>query len=166
MFEQRQINKILDLLNSLNNRTKIYFGCDSVRKWNNGHWIATYATILIIHKNSKNGCSVFYTKTHEIDYDNNASKPRMRLMNETYKVCEVYLQLYPYISQYDIEIHLDINTQPKYGSSCVSKEAAGYVYGLTGRKPKLKPNSFAASRGAHGIVHGKCEPYFSNDDYV
>ena len=57
-------------------------------------------------------------------------------MNEAYKVCVpfqeksfvstspfAYLQLQPFISKYKSEIHLDINTAPKFGSSCVAKEA-------------------------------------------
>ena len=67
-------------------------------------------------------------------------------MNEAYKVCEAYLQLQPFISKYKSEIHLDINTEPKFGSSCVAKEASGYVYGLTGQKPKL--NQIVLQRAA------------------
>ena len=33
MFEEDQIKQILDTLDSLNSRTRIYFGCDSIRKW-------------------------------------------------------------------------------------------------------------------------------------
>ncbi len=163
MFSEDQIRKIQNTLDSVNNRTRIYFGCDSVRKWRGAYWDATYATIVVIHKNSNSGCRLFYNVSSERDYDRNASRPRMRLMNETYKVCEAYLQLEPYITDYKTEIHLDINTEPKHGSSCVAKEASGYVYGLTGQKPKLKPDSFAASCGAHGIAHGKCENIFSNN---
>jgi len=50
---------------------------------------------------------------------------------------------------------LDISTNPKYGSNCAAAEAAGYVLGVTGIEPKLKPESWAASFGADGIVHGK-----------
>ena len=160
MFEEDQIKQILETLDSLNSRTRIYFGCDSIRKWKGKNWQATYATIVAIHKNANSGCALFYYTSSEIDYDNNASKPRMRLMNEAYKVCEAYLQLQPFISKYKSEIHLDINTEPKFGSSCVAKEASGYVYGLTGQKPKLKPDSFAASCGAHGIAHGRCDNIF------
>ena len=100
MFEEDQIKQILDTLDSLNSRTRIYFGCDSIRKWKGKNWHATYATIVAIHKNANSGCALFYYTSNEIDYDNNASKPRMRLMNEAYKVCEAYLQLQPFISKY------------------------------------------------------------------
>ena len=60
MFAEDQISEILYTLGSLNRRTRIYFGCDSVRKWKDKHWHATYATIVAIHKNSNNGCALFY----------------------------------------------------------------------------------------------------------
>ena len=50
MFEEDQIKQILDTLDSLNSRTRIYFGCDSIRKWKGKNWHATYATIVAIHK--------------------------------------------------------------------------------------------------------------------
>ena len=50
--------------------------------------------------------------------------------------------------EYPIEIHLDINTEKEHGSSCAASEAAGYVLGMTGIEPKLKPEAFASSFGA------------------
>jgi predicted RNase H-related nuclease YkuK (DUF458 family) len=44
---------------------------------------------------------------------------------------------------------------PKHGSNCAASEAAGYVLGMTGIEPKLKPESWAASFGADGVVHGR-----------
>ena len=72
----------------------------------------------------------------------------MRLMNEVQKVCELYVQLAPFIDEFDIEIHCDISTDTKNGSNCVATQAAGYVLGVTGITPKLKPDAFAASFGA------------------
>jgi predicted RNase H-related nuclease YkuK (DUF458 family) len=77
------------------------------------------------------------------------------MMNEVSKVCQLYTQLAPFIDEYDIEIHLDINTDPKHGSNCAANEAAGFVLGMTGIEPKLKPESWAASFGADGIAHGR-----------
>ena len=83
------------------------------------------------------------------------NRPSMRLMNETMKVCEAYTQLIPWIDGFDIEIHLDINTDPMEGSHFIAQQAAGYVLGVTGIEPKLKPEGFAASYGADGIAHGR-----------
>ena len=107
--------------------------------------------------NGNNGCRLFSHESTEIDYDVRQNRPKMRLMHETQKVCEAYLQLAPLIDEFDIEIHLDINTDPQAGSNCVAKEAAGYVLGMTGLEPKLKPDSFAASYGADGVAHGRSQ---------
>ena len=54
---------------------------------------------------------------------------------------------------------MDINTDPMEGSSCVAQQAAGYVLGVTGIEPKLKPEGFAASHGADGVAHGRSNKY-------
>ena len=41
------------------------------------------------------------------------------------------------------------------GSHFIAQQAAGYVLGVTGIEPKLKPEGFAASYGADGIAHGR-----------
>jgi len=120
-----------------------------------GRWHARYATVAIIHKNGKNGCRIFSNVSIEADYDLKKNRPKMRMMNEVSKVCSLYTQLAPFIDEYDIEIHLDINTDPKHGSNCAANEAAGFVLGMTGIEPKLKPDSWAASFGADGVAHGR-----------
>lgn len=155
MFTQQQIEELVDLLYTLDNSTKIYLGCDSVRFVRNGRKYARYATVAIVHINGKNGCKIFSSKTIEPDYDLKKNRPSIRLMNEVMKVCELYNQLAPLIDQFPIEIHLDLNTDPVHGSNCVAAQAAGYVVGVTGLEPKLKPFSWAASFGADAVVNGK-----------
>lgn len=155
MFTQKQIEDMVDLLAVLNSDTKIYLGCDSVRFRKDGRWYARYATVAIVHMNGNRGCRLFSTKSVEPDYDLKKNRPSMRLMNEVMKVCELYTQLAPFIDEYDVEIHIDVNTDPKHGSNCVASQAAGYVLGVTGIEPKLKPDGFAASYGADGVAHGR-----------
>jgi len=155
MFTQTQIEEIVNLLLTLSPDTKVYLGCDSVRFNRNNRWYARYATVAIIHMNGNNGCRIFNNISVEPDYDLKKNRPKMRMMNEVSKVCELYNQLAPYIDEFDIEIHLDINTDPKHGSNCAASEAAGFVLGVTGIEPKLKPESWAASFGADAVVHGR-----------
>ena len=157
MFNNKQIEQIVNLLTTLNSNTKIYFGCDSVRVIKKNVWYARYATVVIVHKNGNNGCRLFSVESTEVDYDVRQNRPKMRLMHEAMKVCDAYLQLIPFIDEFDCEIHLDINTDPQAGSNCVAKEAAGYVLGMTGVEPKLKPHGFAASYGADGVAHGRSQ---------
>lgn len=155
MFSQEQVEKIVDLLIGLDKTSKVYLGCDSVRFMKDGRWYARYATVAIVHMNGKNGCRIFNNISVEPDFDVKKNRPKMRMMNEVSKVCQLYTQLIPFIDEYDVEIHLDINTDPKHGSNCAANEAAGYVLGMTGIEPKLKPESWAASFGADGIAHGR-----------
>lgn len=159
-FSPKQVEEIVDLLATLDNTTKIYFGCDSVRTRKNGRWYANYATVFIVHMNGKNGCRLFSHLSTEPDFDVKISRPKMRMMKEVQKVCELYTQLIPFIDEFEIEVHLDINTDPKHGSNCAATEAAGYVLGVTGLSEtqiKLKPESFAASFGADAAAHGRFE---------
>ena len=155
MFTKSQVEEMVELLINLDTSTKIYLGCDSVRTRKGNRNIARYATVAIVHMNGKNGCRIFSNISYENDYDVKKNRPKMRMMNEVQKVCALYNQLIPFIDEYDVEIHLDINTNPKHGSNCAASEAAGYVLGMTGVEPKLKPDSWAASFGADGIVHGR-----------
>ncbi len=153
MFSEKQVEAIVDLLYTLENTTKVYLGCDSVRFRKNDRWYARYATVAIVHMNGKNGCRIFSNISVEADFDLKKNRPKIRMMNEVSKVCSLYTQLAPFIDEYDVEIHLDIATDPKFGSNCAAQEAAGMVLGYTGIVPKLKPNSFAASFGADHITN-------------
>ena len=148
MFAQKQIEDLVDLLYGLTEDTKIYIGTDSVRFRQDGRWYAKYASVCVVHMNGKNGCRVFKHRSIEPDYDLKKNRPSIRLMNEVMKSCELYTQLAPFIDEFDVEIHVDINLDEKHGSNCAAKQAAGYVLGTTGIEPVFKPNSFAASFGA------------------
>lgn len=151
MFTQKQIEDLVELLYSLNEDTKIYIGTDSVRFKQDGRWFAKYASVCVVHMNGNKGCKVFKHRTIEPDYDLKKNRPSMRLMNEVIKSCELYTQLAPFIDEFDVEIHCDVNTNPIHGSNCVATQAAGYVLGVTGLNEdqiKLKPHAFCASFGA------------------
>ena len=149
VFPENKVEEILEFLNTVSPESKIYLGCDSYKfRKKNGRFFATFTLVVIIHKNNANGCKVFYHNTTEEVYDNVPGRPSYRLMQEVYKVSALYLQLYPLIGDRDVEIHLDINPDKKHGSSCVVTQAVGYVRGVCGFDPKIKPEAFAASYGA------------------
>lgn len=153
MFTQAQIEELVDLLYSLNKDTKIYIGTDSVRFRKDGRWFAKYATVCVVHMNGNRGCRVFKYRSVEADYDLKKNRPSTRLMNEVMKSCELYIQLAPFVDEFDVEIHCDVNTDPKHGSNCVATQAAGYVLGVTGVEPKMKPEAFAASFAGDHYAH-------------
>jgi len=128
--------------------TKIYLGVDSERFNMNGIWYADYITAIVVHINGNNGCKIFGEVQRERDYDQKKSKPRYRLMNEVYKVSELYLKLADVLDGREVEVHLDINPNEMHGSSCVINEAVGYIRGTCNVIPLVKPNAFAASYAA------------------
>jgi predicted RNase H-related nuclease YkuK (DUF458 family) len=133
MLTEFDIENLVDLLSKLSTDTKVYLGCDSIRFIDKkGTRMARYATVLIVHMNGNKGCKIFSNISYEKDFDIKKSRPKMRLLNEVRKVCELYHQVIPFIDEYEVEVHLDINTDPKHGSNCVAQEAAGYVLGMTG----------------------------------
>jgi predicted RNase H-related nuclease YkuK (DUF458 family) len=128
--------------------TKIYLGADSFRYREGKQWWAEYTVALVIHVNGNNGCKIFGEVSRERDYDHKLSKPSMRLMNEVYKVSEVFQRLAPELEDYHVEVHLDINPDEHAGSSCVITQAIGYIRGTCNVIPLVKPNAFAASYAA------------------
>ena len=142
------IQEVKDYIEKQGPNTKIYIGGDSERFRSNGVWFAEYYTVLIVHIDGKHGCKVFGEITKERDFDQKKNKPRMRLMNEVMKVADLYLKLGDILEERDVQIHLDINPNEKYGSSCVISEAIGYIKGMCNVTPLVKPNSWAASHCA------------------
>lgn len=72
----------------------------------------------------------------------------MRLMNEVYRVSELFQNLAPALADREVEVHLDINPNELHGSSCVVQQAIGYIRGTCNVVPMVKPRAFAASYAA------------------
>lgn len=146
------IQEIKEFVERCDPTTKIYIGCDSERYKVGKQWYADYILAVVVHINGNNGCKIFGAIQKEMDFDQKYNRPRMRLMNEVYKVAELYLELAQEIPN-DIEVHLDINPNENYGSSCVINEAVGYIRGMCNVVPLVKPNAFAASYAADRMKH-------------
>lgn len=142
------INEVKEFIDAQGPGTKVYIGADSSRFSLDGKWYADYTLAIVVHINGNNGCKIFGEVQREVDYDQKKDKPRMRLMNEVYKVSDLYIKLFDALENPDIEVHLDINPNELYGSSCVAKEAIGYITGMCNVIPMVKPRAFAASYAA------------------
>ena len=142
------MNEVREFIEAQSPETKIYIGCDSERMKINKIWYADYILAIVVHINGNNGCKLFGEVVRERDYDQKQSKPRYRLMNEVYKVSELYLKLADVLIDRDVEVHLDINPNEMTGSSCVINEAIGYIKGTCDVIPLVKPQAFAASYAA------------------
>jgi len=128
--------------------TKIYLGADSERSRINGIWYADYTVAVVVHIDGCHGCKIFGEFNREKDYDQRKDKPALRLMQEVYKVSEMFHKLADVIEDRHVEVHLDINPDQRYGSSCVIQQAIGYIKGTCNVEPMVKPKAFAASYAA------------------
>lgn len=145
--EKLNLDEIVKFIEQQDPDTKVYVGCDSERHKIKGTWFADYITVVVVHLAGRHGCKVFGAVQRERDYDQNKNKPAIRLMTEVYKASALYIELAKVIAN-DMEVHLDINPNRDYGSSCVVDQAVGYVRGVCGVIPKIKDEAFAASYAA------------------
>ena len=145
---QLDIEVVKDYIRNSSRESKIYIGGDSERFIKDDLWYADYATVVVIHKDGNKGCKIFGEVTRERDYDYKVGRPSIRLMNEVTKVANLYYRLADAIGDRPCEIHLDINPDDRYGSSCVVTQAVGYIMGTCNMRPKIKPDAFAASIAA------------------
>ena len=142
------LNEVKEFIAKQSPQTKIYIGCDSERILIGEKWYADYILAIVVHIDGKHGCKLFGEVVRERDFDQKQNRPRMRLMNEVYKVSDLYLRLVDVIIDREVEVHLDINPNEMYGSSCVINEAIGYIRGTCNVIPMIKPKAFAASYAA------------------
>jgi predicted RNase H-related nuclease YkuK (DUF458 family) len=128
--------------------TKVYIGADSACFKMDGKWYADYTLAVVVHIDGNHGCKIFGEVQRELVYDQKRSKPAMRLMSEVYKVSELFQNLSSVLEDRHVEVHLDINPDERYGSSCVVQQAIGYIKGTCNVTPMVKPKAFAASYAA------------------
>jgi predicted RNase H-related nuclease YkuK (DUF458 family) len=146
--KEMNIEEVKQYIQDQSLETKVYIGADSERFLINNLWHADYTLAVVVHKDGNRGCKIFGEIQRERDFDQQRDKPRMRLMNEVYKVAELYMKLADVLEDRHVEVHLDINPDEHHGSSCVISEATGYIRGMCNVVPMVKPNAFAASYAA------------------
>ena len=142
------LDEIRNAISELSKDSRIYIGCDSERFKQKGIWYSRYVTVVVLHLDSNHGCKVFGKKDVEKDLDYNKSKPILRMMNEVYRASNLYIELEDVLKDKDVQIHLDINPDEKFGSYVAYNQAIGYVKGVCDITPITKPNAFASSKVA------------------
>jgi predicted RNase H-related nuclease YkuK (DUF458 family) len=142
------MNQVIEYIKSSSEQSKIYIGADSECYKKHGKWFVDYTVAIVIHKDGNKGCKVFGKTDSEQEFDKKKNKPALRLMNEVYRATQMYLDLADYIGDRHCEVHLDISPEATNGSSCVIQQATGYVRGMCGFTPKVKPDAFSASYAA------------------
>ena len=147
------LEEVKEYIRKQSPETKIYLGADSERFRMDNKWYADYTLAVVVHIDGCHGCKIFGEVQRELDYEHKKNKPAIRLMNEVYKVSELFQQLIDVLEDRYVEVHLDINPDEHYGSSCVVQQAIGYIRGTCNVMPMIKPKAFAASYAADRLKH-------------
>lgn len=124
---------------------RVAVGTDS-QKRENGFKFATAIVIIV----EGNGAMIVYKTAFEKGLTEREINKRMLM--EVSKSIEVGYEIWPLLDLYDIklEIHADINQDPRWGSNTALNEAVGYVKGM-GWTCKVKPDAMAASTAADNL---------------
>lgn len=147
-MKKLNLDEVREFILSQSPETKVYLGADSERMNIDGVWYADYILAVVVHIDGCHGCKIFGEVSRERDYDQRKDRPAMRLMNEVYKVSALFQELAETLEDRHVEVHLDINPNEMYGSSCVINQAVGYIRGTCNVVPMVKPKAFAASYAA------------------
>jgi predicted RNase H-related nuclease YkuK (DUF458 family) len=129
-------------------QSSVYIGCDSIRFIKNKQWFAKYSTVIIVHMDSKKGCRLFHESVDLPDYGN----LKQRLLMEVQLAVAAATEVIDVLGNRHMEVHLDINPDPKHKSNVAVKEALGWVKGSLNMDAKIKPLSFAATHAADHAV--------------
>lgn len=107
-----------------------------------------YATVIVILREGKGGFMFMrnYKGTKRIRIKERMLKEVTMSVEVAYAICNI-------LDKYNValEVHADINTDPKFESNVALKDAMGYILGM-GFKFKAKPYAFASSSCADKVV--------------
>lgn len=147
------IVKAKEAIEASSQESSVYVGCDSVRYKNKqGKWMARYSTVIVIHKDSRHGCTVHHGSVVLPDYGEKTEGLRQRLMTEVSYAISTVLEILESVGDRHLEIHLDINSKDVHKSNIAAKEAMGYVKGTLGFDAMIKPYGWAATHAADHAV--------------
>ena len=142
------IEQVREFIYNQSLETKVYLGADSERVNVGGKWCVDYTMAVVVHIDGRHGCKVFGYVEREPDWDQKKNKPALRLMNEVYKVANLFNELSEVLQDRHVEVHLDLNPSEHFASSQVVQQAVGYIRGVCNIDPQVKPQAFAATYAA------------------
>jgi len=126
------------------NKLKVCIGTDSQVKG----LVTDFATVIVFLREKKGACMFIHQER---------TKEKMsikgRMLAEVHRSISIAYELCTLLDKYDIglEVHADINTDPKFKSNQALHEAMGYILGM-GFVFKAKPEAFASSACANKMV--------------
>lgn len=125
-------------------RLKICVGSDSQAYKSH----VEYATVIVVLREGKGGFMFMrnYKGTKKISIKERMLREVTMSVEVAYSICDI-LDKY----NVELEVHADINTDPKFESNAALKDAMGYILGM-GFVFKAKPYAFASSSCADKVV--------------
>lgn len=108
----------------------------------------TYATVIVVLREGKGG----FMFIRNLKGNPNV-RIKERMLKEVAMSVEVAYEICHILEAYgvELEVHADINTDPKFESNVALKDAMGYILGM-GFVFKAKPDAFASSYCADKMV--------------
>ncbi|TCK83334.1 ribonuclease H-like YkuK family protein [Albibacterium bauzanense] len=139
-----EVNNVILRENEVGNKLKVCIGTDSQVKG----LVTDFATVIVFLREKK-GAFMFI---HQERTRERMSIKR-RMLSEVQRSISIAYDLCSMLDKYDIglEVHADINTNPKFKSNQALHEAMGYILGM-GFVFKAKPEAFASSACANKMV--------------
>lgn len=139
-----EIREVVAREKAAGHELKVCIGADSQVKGS----VTEFATVIVFIRKGKGG---FMYILPEVSRRKMSIKERMLL--EVAKSIDAAYGLYRIFALYGIEmeLHADINANPKFRSNEALKEAMGYIMGL-GFVFRAKPHAFASSSCANKVV--------------
>ena len=139
-----EIKAVIERESAMGHQLKVCIGTDSQVKGRE----TEFATVIVFIRKGKGG---FMYICNETTLQKMSIKQRM--LTEVAKSIAVAYPLCNIFSRYsvDMEVHVDINTNPNFKSNDALKEAMGYIMAM-GFAFKAKPDAFASSSCANKMV--------------
>jgi predicted RNase H-related nuclease YkuK (DUF458 family) len=139
-----EIGMVLQAETAAGNELKVCIGTDSQVKGK----VTEFATVIVFLRKGKGGFMFIRNETTTQRFS-----IKQRMLVEVARSIEVAYELCPLFSRYgvDMEVHADINTNPKFKSNDALSEAMGYIIGM-GFAFRAKPHAFASSSCANKMV--------------
>jgi uncharacterized protein len=139
-----EINEVLAKEIAAGNQMKVCIGTDSQVKGRE----TEFATVIVFIRKGKGGFMYIHNQT---TLQKTTIKERMLIevaksIEVAYPLCSIFNR-----DSVDMEVHVDINTNPNFKSNDALKEAMGYIMGM-GFVFKAKPDAFASSSCANKVV--------------
>lgn len=138
------VEKALIQEREMGNQIKVCIGTDSQVRGRE----TEFATVIVLLRKGRGGFMFINN-----DRTTNKMSLKERLLIEVSRSIEIAYHLCNLFDQYstELEVHADINTNPRFGSNAALSEAMGYILSM-GFTFKAKPDAPAASCCANKVV--------------